>query len=382
MDKEQIVALVCSLCVVSFLVATVLCLQHYLTLGKERPRSHIWCLVIAYTFSVLAYGSVTIRSINVAWAVYLHPLYILFFAYAVIFSYKFIYMITQTGSPRRFDRWNYIVPVLLAVGFWGWSNRIPYEERCRLMSAPDIISWDTPFIHNAYMLLPLLCSVYILGYGIAIYPYIRRYRAMIIDYSANEERTSLGWLYADYAMIMASALLPVARLSYYWGFNNLMYLYPVIVAVWVILVSYNAIKGSYVLVPLLAPEEPAAVDGKSLPRGLRLIDRRQFEQYMEEHKPYLNPDLCITDMVLDLCTNRTYLSNYINQEYGVNFKTLINGYRLRELERLQQQQADKKKGKKGTMDLVLEAGFGSYRSYLSSSKREYKKSKLPFNRME
>ncbi|MDR0894617.1 MAG: hypothetical protein LBN06_04870 [Prevotellaceae bacterium] len=384
-SRELLVALVCSLCMLSFLAATILCLHHYLMLGKHQTRRHILCLIVAYAFCTLAYGMPTLRILNVDLFIRLRPLYVLFSAYGIIFSFKFIFLITQIGTPRRFGWWNYAVPVLLTIGLWVWTGGIPYTMRHQMLTMSDRLNGDDPLIYNIYRLLPWICSIYILSYGSVVFFYIKKYRDMIVNYSASEEHTSFGWLYVDYALIIASSLLPVARMSFYWGYTNVLFLYPIILPVWVMLVVYNAIKGSYVLVPTLAPEEEKTSEEEGEKKnqtrvGIRLIDRHQFERYMEEKKPYLNPDLCITDMVLDLCTNRTYLSNYINKEYGVNFKTLINGYRLRELERLRKQQTDKTK-KKGNMDLVLEAGFGSYRSYLSSSKREYKEHKLPFNKV-
>ena len=36
----------------------------------------------------------------------------------------------------------------------------------------------------------------------------------------------------------------------------------------------------------------------------------------DSRKPYLNPEFKITDMARDLVSNRTYISAFINREYG------------------------------------------------------------------
>lgn len=64
------------------------------------------------------------------------------------------------------------------------------------------------------------------------------------------------------------------------------------------------------------------------------LGRQQVEKYLEDRKPYLNPEFKITDMARDLVSNRTYISAFINREYGVNFNRFINSYRLKEVERL------------------------------------------------
>ena len=51
--------------------------------------------------------------------------------------------------------------------------------------------------------------------------------------------------------------------------------------------------------------------------------------YMEERKPFLDPDLKMERVVKDLYTNRGYLSRMINACSGLNFPQFINGYRIR-----------------------------------------------------
>ena len=92
------------------------------------------------------------------------------------------------------------------------------------------------------------------------------------------------------------------------------------------------------------------------------LGRQRVETYLEDKKPYLNPEFKITDMARDLFSNRTYISAFINREYGMNFNRFINNYRLKEVERLQSE-AVQRKQKISSMEIVIHAGFSSYRSY-------------------
>ncbi len=94
---------------------------------------------------------------------------------------------------------------------------------------------------------------------------------------------------------------------------------------------------------------------------------------MRTEKPYLNPNLKITDMMGYLKTNRTYLSAFINKEYGVNFSSFINMYRLEELDKLL---ANPKYTSYNNLYLITLAGFGSYDSYLRAKKQQIKGSVL------
>ncbi|GEM_PF-3531930 len=91
------------------------------------------------------------------------------------------------------------------------------------------------------------------------------------------------------------------------------------------------------------------------------IDRKDFESYFRRHKPYLNPDLKISDLTVPLQSNRTYLSKFINHTYKMNFNSYINLCRLREMEKLARLPANEGKSPAG---IAGQAGFKNYRHYL------------------
>lgn len=56
---------------------------------------------------------------------------------------------------------------------------------------------------------------------------------------------------------------------------------------------------------------------------------RKLKNYIEKKQAFLQPDISLTTISRELGTNRTYLSTLINQQYGVNFNTYINRYRVK-----------------------------------------------------
>lgn len=54
----------------------------------------------------------------------------------------------------------------------------------------------------------------------------------------------------------------------------------------------------------------------------------RLRQLMEEQQLYRQKDLHISDIALQLGSNRTYVSNYINQELGLSFSDYINRHRI------------------------------------------------------
>jgi len=66
---------------------------------------------------------------------------------------------------------------------------------------------------------------------------------------------------------------------------------------------------------------------KSKIKDDRLV--KELNNYIENGHAYLQPDISLTNVSRMLGTNRTYLSSIINQQFGMNFNTYINYYRIK-----------------------------------------------------
>jgi AraC-like DNA-binding protein len=66
----------------------------------------------------------------------------------------------------------------------------------------------------------------------------------------------------------------------------------------------------------------------------------KLEAWLEQEKPYCNPDFQLTDLHKVLPMNRTYLSQLINAEYGCSFYQWVNGLRINEAKRLMTEQPE------------------------------------------
>ena len=92
---------------------------------------------------------------------------------------------------------------------------------------------------------------------------------------------------------------------------------------------------------------------------------RIFEQWMQNDKPYLNPDFQLTDLRQVLPTNRSYLSQLINTAYGCTFYQLVNRYRVEEAQRLMTEHPQMKMA-----DIASACGFSSPAVFSRSFARE------------
>lgn len=79
-----------------------------------------------------------------------------------------------------------------------------------------------------------------------------------------------------------------------------------------------------------------------------------LEQWMENEKPYLNPDFQLKDLRAVLPMNRTYLSKYIHDMYDCSFYQYVTSYRIEEAKRLMSNHPDMT-----IADVATRSGFSS-----------------------
>ncbi len=75
-------------------------------------------------------------------------------------------------------------------------------------------------------------------------------------------------------------------------------------------------------------EHPEAAAGMGVVFDKYEVLKKRILKYVEEEKPYLNKDLKLQDLAFALNTNRSYISQTLNQAFETNFYAFINAYRV------------------------------------------------------
>ena len=103
-------------------------------------------------------------------------------------------------------------------------------------------------------------------------------------------------------------------------------------------------------------------------------------EYMNEKKPYLDPELTLSSLAKDLTISRSQLSQLINDGAGQNFYDFINKYRVEEVKKLM---VDPKMANFNLLGIALEAGFKSkstfnliFKRFTGITPTEYRKNLL------
>lgn len=86
--------------------------------------------------------------------------------------------------------------------------------------------------------------------------------------------------------------------------------------------------------------------------------RATLDAWIENEKPYCNPDFQLTDLRQVLPLNRSYLSRFINSAYGCSFYQWVNDLRIKEAKRMMREQPEM------TMeDISKHCGFSYRRNF-------------------
>ncbi|WP_239540791.1 helix-turn-helix domain-containing protein [Spongiivirga citrea] len=85
-------------------------------------------------------------------------------------------------------------------------------------------------------------------------------------------------------------------------------------------------------------------------------DKKQLIKFMDENKPFLNPEINLIELASKLDMNRAQLSETINLGFGKNFNDFINEYRVNAVKKMLQ---EGKQQQLSLLGIALECGFNS-----------------------
>lgn len=280
----------------------------------------------------------------------------------VIF-YHIVFKLSRLKKEEKFKYYHYLVCFLVGISYLVYSEFL-LNPASTIFKEENIK--NTLFFDNGRIVARIIYNSFYLS--LALYRLIR-YRRNISNYSSDESQNSLRWLYSIFIIVFL--LYPGPLLFYFIPDikHSLMFgqLIPNFLFMFFnISLCYNIFSQNFTLVHEDIVEDKKKQENK---KGSP-INKADFEAYIKNHKPYLNPQLKITDLLADLMTNRTYLSSFINTTYEMNFSQFINKCRFNEYLELKESidQAQQVEG-----EIILASGFTSYESFKRTENQYYKK---------
>lgn len=342
-------------------ITALFCLLLIIMRYKQRDsytRTMLLRLLMVYYIAIIcvsftAFSLVYLRSVYIITNLFS----MLSILYCMVIIFHIIHLVTAIGKPKPFSFIHYLTPAIVTLIQYLWSYYF-------------LLKTDTTIIYSNSWFLAVssfklgVWAIYAIFYSVYSLQKIIRYKKIIINYSADEDRSSLKWLYT--VIICTIALIPSTLLHLFLRNESALVstfsiITNCILQFQLVVLAYNMFTENYVIM------YPVGSNAESVNIHLSKIDKESFEQFMREKKPYLNPELRITDLMRELCTNRSYLSGYINKTYSMSFSRYINCCRLRELKLMQN---DPKLSSYDHESLIIKAGFRSIRGYQRFTKQE------------
>ena len=94
--------------------------------------------------------------------------------------------------------------------------------------------------------------------------------------------------------------------------------------------------------------------------------KKQLIEYMDDEKPYLDPDLKLNILAENLSLSTNYLSQIINEMFDQNFNDFVNQYRVQEcIDCIK----DSNNGHKTLLRIAFECGFNTKATFNSAFKK-------------
>lgn len=313
------------------------------------------------------------------------------FMLPAIFFYRIIRFLTRLGQPESFSVLHYLLPGALLAVMLIWSLFVPFDVQLLIVKGKaQVLPAGYEAFARFFTIKPLLRVIF----GLVYYLFVI---LMLVGYyqratgSKQLLRKPAKWVLFLVGISLASlfssilpTFMPRGEILYsIWTF-----MVALSIAAQHILLSYHIIRRDYLPYIIVEKkqkqpddaikEQPQPPQKQSKETEVKLprrqhsgkLNRRRFESFIRNNKPYLNPDYKMTDLVEDLDVNRTALSSFINSTYGMNFNRYLNRMRLQELDKLRSQPDGEGKSISSLIDKVGFKDFRNYSRAIAAEKKE------------
>lgn len=235
--------------------------------------------VVSWLCSILFWGATNLF-------VYVQWLFVPSMLYSQIFTYRYIFIHTVTKSDERFSLWHYLWPVVPAMLFFVSIFIYPQSEREYIVSVRPSIKESPLFYNLIIQTVPIVFLLTNITYSAFSMYRISRYRKVIVNFSADESRTSLIWL--KWLVYITLSSIPLGLVTLIFGTGLAITLFLAILGVTAVILKgvipiHNIVNREYVLMYCITEQTiPQTVD--STDKKTSVIKVETFERYIAFEK--------------------------------------------------------------------------------------------------
>jgi len=267
----------------------------------------------------------------------------------------------------------HLIPyLLLTISILSLGNLTP-------STSEEIIKNDLPW---QFYLISALMYGHVFVYLGLTYKTLRKYRKIIKNKYSQIDQINLDWLSSS---INTFGLLTfISLVQNFIGLAENRSVFMVTLVLLLIFVFYFVNK--VILKALRQPEifagiahnETSKYLGSNLTPGQIEVYKKQLLALLGTEKPFLNPQVSLTDLSEKLSVSTKHLSQVINQSFNKSFFDFINTYRIQEVQQILKESVD---DKMTVLEAMYEAGFNSKSSFNTAFKKETGQTPTEFRKM-
>ena len=210
---------------------------------------------------------------------------------------------------------------ILYPGFFSLKRVVQFELPLILLTAGFAATGMPLFYTGSVVYTAIFCLIVVLF----IISKVGNYNRYMRENYSYTERVNVRWLINSMIILALCLLLWLYTCTNISHLGDLVY-YTSSTILWAV-VLYYSLRQEWI--PALSENDAAPEDEpvEPLRNGMSLIGQR-LEEYIREKELFLNAKLSLNDLATEMGTNRSYLSNCLNNELGVTFYDYINSFRL------------------------------------------------------
>ncbi len=253
---------------------------------------------------------------------------------------------------------------ILYPGFVTWKRVLQFELPLILFSIVYAITGSFGVYWASIGYTALLSLVVV----IVIVLKVRKYNRYVRDNYSYTEHINVRWLMNSMSILAVCLLLWLYTCTNVSHLGDLFY-YVSSTILWAV-VLYFSLRQEWIagrLEPDLELDSDSNLkEEEPLHNGYSFMSAK-LDEYIRGKEIFLNPKLSLNDLSVEMGTNRSYLSKYLNSELGVTFYDYINSFRLEKAkEILENPDFD------GSIESVAEqSGFNSVSTFRRSFQKMY-----------
>jgi AraC-like DNA-binding protein len=190
--------------------------------------------------------------------------------------------------------------------------------------------WKNP-LFPVVLLKRLLFSVQVIVYLVLGTRLIKHYHQRVRNFYSNMGDKDIQWVSFLYYSFLATAFISLVfnitgrsimiRQSWFLMVPSLL------CSIILFIIGYVGKVQNRAIVEL-SPEKVEEMENGSGYSRQKIFLKEKLEKLFKEDKIYLRQNLTIWDVSMELGTNRTYVSQLINDYYKMNFSRFVNQYRI------------------------------------------------------